>query len=116
MQQLAHTAVTMNRTLASWLVVIKIAQDWKFSAWEVPNTHEWKRFVKPSELDSIMRVNGLVMHEIKGIGAGNSPPVIWEAIRQRAKGEITRYEMASRFGFEKTDKADVAYMGFAIKQ
>ena len=97
-------------------MVIKIAQDWKCSAWQVPYTHEWKRFVKPSELGSIMKVNGLVMHEIKGIGAGNSPPVIWEAIRQRAKGKITRYEMASRFGFEKSNKVAVAYMGFAIKQ
>ena len=107
---------TVNRTLKSWLVIIKMAQDWKHVAWEAPNTHEWKRFVKPSELDSIMKTNGLAMRETKGIGAGNSPPVIWKAIRQRAKGEITRYEMGTRFGLERTDSVDFSYMGFAIKQ
>lgn len=107
---------TINRTLVSWLVVIKIAQDWKCTAWEAPNTHEWNRFVKPSELDSIMKANGLVMHEIKGIGVGNGPLFIWKAIRQRAKGEISRYEMGTRLGFQKTDKLAVSYMGFAIKQ
>jgi 2-polyprenyl-6-hydroxyphenyl methylase/3-demethylubiquinone-9 3-methyltransferase len=107
---------TINRTFVSWLVMIKIAQDWKRTAWEAPNTHEWKRFVKPSELTSIMKANGLVMDDIKGVGAANSGPVIWKAIRQRAKGRITRYEMATRFAFEKNDEVDVSYMGFAIKQ
>lgn len=107
---------TINRTLMSWLTVIKIAQDWKHSAWEAPNTHEWKRFVKPSELGSIMKTNGLIMHEISGIGVGNSLRVVRRAIRQRAKGKITRYEMGTRFGFEKNSKVDVSYMGFATKQ
>jgi len=107
---------TINRTVVSWLVMIKIAQDWNRTAWEAPNTHEWKRFVKPSELASIMNANGLVMDEIKGIGSANSGSVIWKAIRQRAKGKITRYEMATRFGFEKNDEVDVSYMGYAIKQ
>ena len=107
---------TINRTFASWLVMIKIAQDWKRTAWEAPNTHEWKRFVKPSELASIMKASGLVMDEIKGIGSANSGPVIRKAIRQRAKGKITRYEMETHFGFEKSDKVDISYMGFAIKQ
>jgi 2-polyprenyl-6-hydroxyphenyl methylase/3-demethylubiquinone-9 3-methyltransferase len=106
---------TINRTLLSWLVVIKIAQDWKGTAWEAPNSHEWKRFVKPSELNSIMKANGLAMQKNKGIGPGNSLPVCGKAIRQRAKGEITRYEMAARMGFEKNDRVAVSYMGFAVK-
>jgi 2-polyprenyl-6-hydroxyphenyl methylase/3-demethylubiquinone-9 3-methyltransferase len=68
---------TINRTVVSWLVMIKIAQDWKRTAWEAPNTHEWKRFIKPSELTSTMKDNGLVMDEIKGIGSASSGPVIW---------------------------------------
>ena len=107
---------TINRTLASWLVVIKIGQDWACTAWEAPNTHEWRRFVKPSELASVMRVHCLAMREIKGMGAGSGRRVIWRAIRQRAKGEITRYEMATHFGFGISDKVDISYMGFAIRQ
>lgn len=106
---------TINRTLLSWLLVIKVAQDWKHTAWEAPNTHEWKRFVKPPELASIMKANSLVMQEIKGMGAGNRKSVIWKAIRQRAKGEITRYEMATLFSFGRTDKVDISYMGYAAR-
>lgn len=107
---------TVNRTLVSWLVVIKIAQDWKGTAWEAPNTHEWRRFVKPTELNSMMKTNGLAMQENKGIGPGNRLSVIMAAVRQRAKCRITRHEMATRFGFEKNDELDASYMGFAIKQ
>ena len=107
---------TINRTLASWLVMIKIAQDWKRSAWEAPNTHEWERFVKPSELGSIMKAYDLVMQEINGIGSANSRAIIRKATRQRAKGEITRYEMGKRLGLEKSDKVNMSYMGYAIKQ
>jgi len=107
---------TINRTFLSWLLVIKVAQEWKSTAWEVPDTHEWKRFVKPSELASIMEANGLVMREIKGMGVGNGRWAIRKAIRQRAKGRITRYEMATRFGFGRTDKIGISYMGFAVKQ
>lgn len=107
---------TINRTFLSWLLVIKVAQDWKYTAWEAPDTHEWKRFVKPGELTSITKANGLVMHEIKGMGADNRRPAIWKAIRQRAKGEITRYQMATRFGFGRSDKIGVSYMGYAVKR
>jgi 2-polyprenyl-6-hydroxyphenyl methylase / 3-demethylubiquinone-9 3-methyltransferase len=107
---------TINRTFLSWLMTIKIAQDWKCTAWEAPNTHEWMRYVKPMELDSIMNANGLVMHGIKGIGVHSGPLVIWRAIRQRAKGEISRYEMGTRFGFERNDKVGLSYMGFAIEK
>ncbi len=107
---------TINRTIFSWLAVIKIAQDWKKTAWEAPNTHEWKRFIKPRQLQSVMKANGLIMREIKGIGAGNSLPSVMKAILERAKGKISRYEMASRFGFEKTAGVAVSYMGYAVRE
>jgi len=107
---------TINRTFLSWLLVIKVAQDWKSTAWEAPDTHEWKRFVKPSELVSITRANGLVVREVKGMGALNRRSAIRRAVRQRAKGLITRYEMATQFGFGRTDKLDISYMGFAVRQ
>jgi 2-polyprenyl-6-hydroxyphenyl methylase/3-demethylubiquinone-9 3-methyltransferase len=107
---------TINRTFISWLTVIKMAQDWKRTAWEAPNTHEWRRFVKPSELEALMNTNGLTMQETKGIGPGNHLGCFTDAVRRRAKGEITRFEMASRFGFEKNDRISASYMGFAVKR
>jgi 2-polyprenyl-6-hydroxyphenyl methylase / 3-demethylubiquinone-9 3-methyltransferase len=106
---------TINRTFISWLAVIKIAQDWKSTAWEAPNTHEWRRFVKISELSSMMKNNGLTMQENKGIGPSSGLRSFKEAVRQRARGRITRYEMARRFGFEKNDNLSASYMGYAVK-
>jgi hypothetical protein len=96
--------------------MITIAQDWKRSAWQAPNTHEYKRFVKPADLRANLKKDGLAMHEIKGIGSGNRRPVIRKAIRERAKGKITRYQMGYRFGFETCGKTDISYMGIGIKQ
>ena len=107
---------TINRSFLSWLMMIKVAQDWKSTAWEAPNTHEWRRFVKIKELGSIMKLNGLIMKENKGFNPRNSMKDLLKAVRERAKGNISRHEMAMRFGFEKNDKVAVSYMGFAIKQ
>ena len=41
---------TVNRTLASWLVMIKIMQAWKATAFLEPDTHLWRMFIKPKEL------------------------------------------------------------------
>jgi 2-polyprenyl-6-hydroxyphenyl methylase/3-demethylubiquinone-9 3-methyltransferase len=107
---------TINRTFASWLVMIKIAQDWKRSAWEAPDTHEWRRFVKPSELGNLLNKNGLAVLGTEGIAAGGRGSVIRKAIRERARGRITRYEMGVRFAFERSDKTGISYMGYAVKQ
>lgn len=106
---------TINRTFLSWLLTIKIAQDWKRTAWEAPGTHEWRRYVRPAELDAVMKARGLAMQGIRGIGVRSSPLVIFKAIRRRARGEISRYDMGTRFGFTQTDKVGVSYMGFAVK-
>ena len=57
---------TLNRNPASWLVA-------KFGAEYVARllpvgTHEWKKFVKPAELDRAMRGVGLRMVDISGMG------------------------------------------------
>lgn len=57
---------TLNRNPASWLVA-------KFGAEYVARllpvgTHDWKKFVKPAELDRAMRGAGLRMVDISGMG------------------------------------------------
>jgi 2-polyprenyl-6-hydroxyphenyl methylase/3-demethylubiquinone-9 3-methyltransferase len=50
---------TLNRTLYSKLVAIKIWQEWKWFAFMPPNLHVWEMFIKPKELISLMDKNGL---------------------------------------------------------
>ncbi len=46
---------TINRTLLSKLVLIKMAQEWQATRFMPPNLHDWQQFIKPRELISFMR-------------------------------------------------------------
>src|SRR5689334_22675300 len=41
---------TINRTLQSRLIVIKLLQDWRWTALMPPGLHDWKMFIRPAEL------------------------------------------------------------------
>ena len=106
---------TINRTMQSYLAVIKIAQDWKFTAWEQPGTHDWKKFVKPGELMAIMEKAGLVNQELKGVSPGTNPAACLLAIIKRAQGKISRHEMGLRLKLHENNNTSVQYLGFARK-
>lgn len=106
---------TVNRTLRSYLSVILVAQDWKFTAWEKPRTHAWEKFVRPAELFEAMTRYGLAGREIKGISPSGSLISNFLRIRQRARGKITRYRMGAGLGLRESDDTSVQYLGFASK-
>jgi 2-polyprenyl-6-hydroxyphenyl methylase / 3-demethylubiquinone-9 3-methyltransferase len=107
---------TVNRNLLSLLFIIKVAQDWKFTAWEQPRTHDWKMFVKPEELKALAGQNGLSIQEFRGISPTGNMIDLFLNVRARAKGLITRREMGRRFKMAESDETDVSYMGYAEKQ
>lgn len=107
---------TINRTLASYLLVIKIAQDWKFTAWEQPRTHVWNKFIKPAELIDAMKKHGLLNQEIKGISPGNNLVHNFLKVRKRAQGRISRYEMGVGLKLQESGDISISYMGFAQKK
>jgi 2-polyprenyl-6-hydroxyphenyl methylase / 3-demethylubiquinone-9 3-methyltransferase len=107
---------TVNRNFLSYLLIIKVAQDWKFTAWEAPRTHVWDKFVKPSELSEIMARHGLSQRELKGITPGNNIIAMLKNVRKRAKGKITRYEMGKQMDFREDNHADASYMGYGVKK
>ena len=65
---------TLNRTLKSRLVAIKLWQDWKWTRFMPRNLHVWEMFIKPRELSDIMRSCGMATGEVVGIApqAGRS--------------------------------------------
>jgi 2-polyprenyl-6-hydroxyphenyl methylase / 3-demethylubiquinone-9 3-methyltransferase len=107
---------TVSRTLVSYLMVIKIAQDWRFTAWEEPRTHVWQKFIKPSELTLLMTKVGLIRQEIKGIAPGINMISSFRKIRKRAQGKISRLEMARGFKLHESTGTAVSYMGYARKE
>lgn len=56
---------TINRTWLTLLFHIGILQEWRKLV--PPRTHDWRQFVKPSELDATLRAEGLHPVETRGL-------------------------------------------------
>jgi 2-polyprenyl-6-hydroxyphenyl methylase/3-demethylubiquinone-9 3-methyltransferase len=61
----AFVAATLNRTVKSYLFAIIGAE--YVLGWLPRGTHEWQKFVRPSELAALLRRNRLGVQEIAGI-------------------------------------------------
>lgn len=57
-------AATLNRTVKAYVLAIIGAE--YLLRWMPRGTHDWKKFVKPSELSGGLRANGVAVREIKG--------------------------------------------------
>jgi len=56
---------TLNRTPQAWLLAIVGAE--MVLRWLPRGTHDWDRFVRPSELAAFLRRNGVTMRELAGV-------------------------------------------------
>jgi 2-polyprenyl-6-hydroxyphenyl methylase/3-demethylubiquinone-9 3-methyltransferase len=61
----ALIAATLNRTLKS-LALAKVGAEYVLR-WLPPGTHDWRKFVRPSELAAAVRGAGLTVAELKGL-------------------------------------------------
>lgn len=60
----ALVVATLNRTIKS-LVLAKVAAEYMLR-WVPPGTHDWRKFVRPSELAARLRAEGLHLADLKG--------------------------------------------------
>ena len=58
-------AATLNRTIQS-LTLAKIMAEYVLK-WVPAGTHDWRKFVKPSEIGRHLRTSGLVVSDITGM-------------------------------------------------
>ncbi|MCB2107829.1 MAG: bifunctional 2-polyprenyl-6-hydroxyphenol methylase/3-demethylubiquinol 3-O-methyltransferase UbiG [Rhodobacteraceae bacterium] len=58
-------AATINRTLKA-LAMAKIGAEY-ILRWLPPGTHDWRKFVRPSELAGSLRAGGLVVSDVAGM-------------------------------------------------
>ena len=56
---------TLNRTLKAYGLAIIGAE--YVLGWLPKGTHQWEKFVKPSELDSLLREGGTTIRDLKGV-------------------------------------------------
>lgn len=108
---------TINRTLRSKLLAIKIMQDWEATSVLPRSFHVWDKFIKPSELRAMLEQQGLEPQEFVGLAPRGNLLKHIQVFRKRKQGavsfgEVGRY-MAERLTFGKD--MSVLYAGFARK-
>jgi 2-polyprenyl-6-hydroxyphenyl methylase/3-demethylubiquinone-9 3-methyltransferase len=61
----AFIGATLNRTMKSWAMAVVAAE--YLLGWVPRGTHQWDRFVKPSELARQLRPAGLELSDLSGV-------------------------------------------------
>lgn len=106
---------TINRTVFSWVTMIKILQDWKSTAILDKNVHCWNMFLKPRELVGIMGRHHLKNLETKGLSPSWNLPGHYLNLRRRVGGRISWMELGRRLKIGLTDNQNASYLGQAVK-
>jgi 2-polyprenyl-6-hydroxyphenyl methylase/3-demethylubiquinone-9 3-methyltransferase len=107
---------TINRTLESWLVVIKLFQDWKSTRLMPPDLHDWKMFIKPENLAAALARHGLENRDLTGLKSAISPIRAFRILRARKRGEIGHLEAARRLDIRESRDKRISYIGYALKR
>ena len=106
---------TINRTRRSRLLVIKLSQDWAATRWAEPNTHDWRCFIRPPELERELAAAGLDVRDRVGIAPANAVAAV-RAMRDRARGAITYGELGRRLHLRESRDTSALYAGYAVKR
>jgi 2-polyprenyl-6-hydroxyphenyl methylase/3-demethylubiquinone-9 3-methyltransferase len=94
---------TQNRTVKSYLLMILAAE--RLLKVIPPRTHDWRMFIRPAELTSVLASAGLAVGELRGMAPARPiPAVVASAWKEK------------RFGaFKLSDDLSVGYIGYAVK-
>ena len=106
---------TLNRTLPSRVIAIKVWQEWQSTAFMEPNVHDWRMFIKPRELHSLLLRNALAPGPIQGMAPGVNPVEMIRILRQRARGEMGYAEFGRRVQLRESRDRSVIYAGYAVR-
>jgi 2-polyprenyl-6-hydroxyphenyl methylase/3-demethylubiquinone-9 3-methyltransferase len=107
---------TINRTLRSRLVMIKLMQEWHATCCMEPDLHDWSMFIKPDELRAHLENAGLrPSDDVVGIAPGAKPPALVKALRARRKGTIDSAELGRRIAMRESRDRSILYAGYALK-
>jgi 2-polyprenyl-6-hydroxyphenyl methylase / 3-demethylubiquinone-9 3-methyltransferase len=106
---------TINRTLKSRFLAIKVMQDWPFTRIFDAPIHDHRMFIKPAELAGVLERHGLHVGEMVGLGPRAKIPTLLLSFIRARQGRITYGEMSRRLDAGRVRSTAVSYMGFATK-
>jgi 2-polyprenyl-6-hydroxyphenyl methylase/3-demethylubiquinone-9 3-methyltransferase len=107
---------TINRTLFSKLVLIKLAQDWPWTRVLPPRLHAWEMFITPAELRAALARHGLEHRAV----VGGAPPLgnplrALRLLRQYKAGALSAAAFGRRMALRESRMLAGSYMGYAVK-
>lgn len=106
---------TINRTLKSKLLAVKVMQEWKLTRLTDVAVHDWDMFITPAELAGILGRHGLASGEVTGLGARAKPLAVLRSYARARQGRITYGELSRQLDVGRISSTAVSYMGFATK-
>jgi 2-polyprenyl-6-hydroxyphenyl methylase/3-demethylubiquinone-9 3-methyltransferase len=106
---------TINRTFASKLRSILIAQEWKLTRYAPPNTHVWEMFITPDEIAASFERHGLVPQDVVGTAAKGNPFQAMWLVRQYSLGKISSADFGRGIDMTEGPILSGSYMGYALK-
>lgn len=106
---------TINRTLVSKLVAIKMMQEWRLTRLFDTEVHDWSMCIRPDELAAACTRHGLWTAEVVGLGPRSHNPMRIVDLARAAHGRLTWGEASRRLDFGRTRSTAISYMGYAVK-
>lgn len=106
---------TINRTWISWLLMIKVLQDWPILSFMPPRLHVWEMFIKPHELSTTMDKYQLHSEEYCGMSPKRNPLNLFINIIRFKSGLLSFHELSKVIELKKSHDLNVSYMGYAKK-
>lgn len=106
---------TINRTLRSRLVAIKLAQDWRLTRLIPRDVHVWDKFIRPGELGRLFDLHGLSQHEFAGLSPAMNPLTALVALMRNKRGKLSFAELGTKLKLRQSRDLSISYMGFAVR-
>jgi 2-polyprenyl-6-hydroxyphenyl methylase/3-demethylubiquinone-9 3-methyltransferase len=106
---------TINRTLFSKLVTIKLFQEWQTTAFLPPRLHAWEQYITPAELKRLLARHGLATREIVGMTPAANPITILRLLRRYKRGRLSLQQLGAAARFKAGGHTLASYLGYALK-
>ena len=106
---------TINRTFLSRLIMIKVLQDWRWTALMPPRLHDWHLFIRPDDLRRELTRHGLVVGRMTGLRPRASLLRQLTALWRRKRGLVSYAAAFREMDIAESPSLSVSYIGFARK-
>ncbi len=106
---------TINRTVTSKLLAVKVTQQWPLTRLTDVAVHDWDMFITPAELAAVMERHGLTLGETAGLGPRAKPGTVLRSYLSARRGRISYGELSRRLDVGQVTSTAVSYLGFATK-